>query len=281
MPFNSLNSSTSPIKILLDKRSIYLRKLVLDAFIKAGKGHVGGALSCIEIIRVLYDDIMNYRPKNPLWHDRDRFILSKGHSCLALYVVLADKGFFSLKELESCFSSNSFLGGHPERDILKGIEASTGSLGHGLSIGVGLAIAARNQRRDSRIFVLLGDGELNEGSIWEALLSASKHRLSNLTAIIDYNKVQSSGTVEEIQNLEPISEKFKSFGFETIEINGHDIISLQNTFNSLPISNNPTALICHTVKGKGLSIAEGNAEWHYKRLKSDDIKLIYSELEKR
>ncbi|MFC1646116.1 transketolase [Candidatus Omnitrophota bacterium] len=263
----------------LDARSLYLRKLIIMAAEKAKRGHFGGALSMIEILRVLYDDIMQYRPKDPRWKKRDRFILSKGHGCLALYAILADKGFFSIDELKDCFQKNSCLGGHPEIGKVLGIEASTGSLGHGLSLGIGMALAIRMQNNKSRVFVLLGDGELNEGSIWEAAMYASKHKLANLTTIIDYNKVQSAGTTKEILDLEPLVEKWKSFGFQTKEVDGHNLKELKKVFEGLPFKKDkPSAIICHTVKCKGIPFAEDDAKWHYKRIDDAMIKKMYAAL---
>ena len=249
---------------VLDQRSIYLRQLIIAALEKSGRGHVGGALSVIEILRVLYDDILRYRPDEPNWKQRDRLIFSKGHGCLALYAILTDKGFFSPAELNRCFQEGSFLGGHPEFGKVPGVEASTGSLGHGLSLGVGMALAARMQKRKTRIFVVLGDGELNEGSIWEAAMHAKKHKLSNLMLVIDHNKMQCAGSTKEILDLEPLAEKWLSFGFQVKEVNGHDTVALKKVFKALPFSkHSPSAIICHTVKCKGIAFAEGDAKWHY------------------
>ena len=258
----------------LDERSLYLRRLVLGVVRSAGRGHVGAALSLIEMVRVLYDDVLRINPKNPGEPDRDRAILSKGHGCLALYVLLADRGFFPLSELEGFCGTDSILGGHPEYGMVPGVEASTGALGHGLSIGVGLALAARMRGRSYRTFVLLGDGEINEGSVWEAAMSAAKHGLDNLVALIDYNKLQSYGRTDYVLPLEPLADKWSSFGFGVDELNGHDVGALRNTLKKLPVvPGKPTAIICHTVKGKGLPAAESNADWHHKN------KLTDSELE--
>ncbi len=256
----------------LDERSWYLRRLVFRALEKGGRGHIGSTLSLVEIIRVLYDDVLRYRPAEPKWEGRDRFVLSKGHGCLALYVVLADKGFFPVAELDRFCRFESILGGHPET-IVPGVEACTGALGHGLSIGVGMAIAVRNRRRDSRVIVAMGDGEINEGSVWEAAACADKHRLGNLTAIIDYNKIQSAGSVFEIQNMEPLADKWASFGFQVFECNGHDVGELRRVLaEATRISAaQPRVVICHTVKGKGVPEAENNAEWHHRSNMSDDV----------
>jgi transketolase len=249
----------------LDERSKYLRRLVVRGLEGGGRGHVGSSLSLIEIMRVLYDDVLRHRPKDPQWRNRDRMILSKGHGCLALYAMLADKGFIPLETLDTFCHRDSILGGHPEAGKIPGVEASTGALGHGLSVGVGMALAARMQERDSRIFVCTGDGEINEGSIWEAAMCASKHKLDNLAVIVDYNKIQSAGPTREIQDLEPLVDKWEAFGFATTEVDGHDVAELRGVFRRLPFSpQRPSAIICHTVKGKGLPFAENDANWHHK-----------------
>jgi transketolase len=248
----------------LDERSRHLRSLVVRGLAGGNRGHVGSSMSLIEILRVLYDDILRFDPKNPDWPERDRCILSKGHGCLALYAVLIDKGYFGADELDRFCHVDGRLGGHPERGKVPGVEASTGALGHGLSIGVGMALAARMQRRSSRVFVIMGDGEINEGSVWEAALCAGKHKLSNLCALIDYNKIQSAGPTAEIQDLEPLVDKWKSFGFATVDVDGHDIGQLQAVLKDVPLyGKKPTAIICHTIKGKGIPFAEGNPKWHH------------------
>jgi transketolase len=270
-----------PLQPELDERSKYLRRLVVRGLEGGGRGHVGSSMSLIEIIRVLYDDVLRYRPKEPKWRDRDRMILSKGHGCLALYVLLADKGFIELETLDTFCRRDSILGGHPEAGKIPGVEASTGALGHGLSVGVGMALAARMQRRDSRVFVVMGDGEINEGSVWEAALCAGKHRLSNLTAIVDYNKIQSAGTTREIQDLEPLADKWRAFGFAPVEVDGHDVTALRNLFRRLPLAGDkPTAIICHTVKGKGIPFAENDPNWHHKaKISADVMSKLYGALE--
>jgi transketolase len=256
----------------LDGRSRYLRKLVVRALEGGERGHVGSSMSLIEIMRVLYDDVLRYRADDPKWDGRDRMILSKGHGCIALYVILADKGFFPLETLDTFCRRDSILGGHPEAGKVPGVEASTGALGHGLSIGVGMALAARIQKRDSKVVVVCGDGEINEGSVWEAAMCAGKHKLSNLTAVIDYNKIQSAGPTREIQDLEPLVDKWRAFNFNPVEVDGHDVEALRKVFSRLPASaDKPTAIICHTVKGKGISFAENDANWHHKSKISQDV----------
>ena len=267
--------------LALDQRSKYLRKLVVRALEGGGRGHVGSSMSLIEIMRVLYDDILRYRPDDPKWNERDRMILSKGHGCIALYVMLADKGFISLEALDTFCRRDSILGGHPEAGKVPGVEASTGALGHGLSIGVGMALAARLQKRDSRVIVVMGDGEINEGSVWEAAMCAGKHRLSNLTAVIDNNKIQSAGPTSEIQDLEPLLDKWRAFNFAPVEVDGHDVGALRDVFGNLPLAHDrPTAIICHTVKGKGIAFAENDANWHHKsKIGKDMLAQLYGALE--
>jgi transketolase len=251
----------------LDERSLQLRRLVLRALTAADKGHVGSALSLIEILRVLYDHIVKHDPKRPTWDDRDRVILSKGHGCLALYALLADQGYFPHETLDRFCEWGSPLGGHPERDLELGFEASTGALGHGLPFGVGMALANRRRGKTSRVFVVVGDGELNEGSCWEALLLACKHRLSNLTVIVDRNAQQQCGPCDAVLPMEPLRSKFASFGADAIEVDGHSTDLLLDAFRwaTSQKSGPPHVVICQTVKGKGIPVAEHNAEWHYRR----------------
>lgn len=264
----------------LDERSKYLRGLTVRALKGGGRGHIGSTLSLIEILRVLYDDILKFDAKNPLWKERDRCILSKGHGCLALYAILADKGFFPMEELDKFCRPSGILGGHPEYGKVPGVEASTGALGHGLSIGIGMALAARIRKKSHKIFVVMGDGEINEGSVWEAAMCAGKHKLDNLIAIVDYNKVQSAGPTREIQDLEPLLDKWRAFNFATTEVDGHDVEALKALFKKMPLAaGKPTAIICHTVKGKGLSFAENDAKWHHQSsIKADIFAKIEAEL---
>ena len=252
------------MSIALDKRSKELRSLIVRGLKGGNRGHVGSSMSLVEILRVLYDDILRFDPQNENWTARDRCILSKGHGCLALYAILADKGYFSADNLDSFCHFNGILGGHPEAEKVPGVEASTGALGHGLPIGVGVALAARMKKEDFNVFVIMGDGEINEGSIWESAFSASKHQLHNLTVIIDYNKIQSAGFTSEILELEPLKEKWNSFGFQTQEVNGHDVLKLKSVLELKGQEiRGPRAIICHTIKGKGIDFAENNPKWHH------------------
>jgi transketolase len=265
-------SAVMPETSPLDERSRYLRRLIVRGLEGGARGHVGSSLSLVEILRVLYDDILRYRAEEPKWPQRDRMILSKGHGCLALYVILADKGFIPLETLDTFCRRDSILGGHPESAKVPGVEASTGALGHGLSYGVGMALAARIDRRDSRVMVVMGDGEINEGSVWEAALCAGKHRLSNLTAVVDYNKIQSAGPTREVQDLEPLLDKWRAFNFAVVEVDGHDVTALRDVFRRLPLApDRPSAIICHTVKGKGVAFAENDANWHHKSKIGQDV----------
>jgi transketolase len=265
----------------LDERSRDLRLLIVRGLAGGGRGHIGSSMSLVEILRVLYDDILNHRPHEPHWPERDRCVLSKGHGCLTLYAVLADKGYFPIDELDNFCRRDSILGGHPEAGKVPGVEASTGALGHGLPIAVGLALAQRMRGRKSRVFVVLGDGEIDEGSVWEAALSAHKHKLANLTAILDYNKVQSAGATAEILDLEPLADKWRAFGFGLTEVDGHDVSALRKVLRQVPIAaDRPSMVICHTVKGKGLSFAENSAAWHHKsNLKREQIDEMLRALE--
>lgn len=267
-------------KTKLDQRSKYLRHRIIETLDATRRGHVGAALSLVEILRVLYDDILRYDPKNPKWSQRDRCILSKGHGCLALYVVLQDKGYFPEEELWKFCEEDGILGGHPEIKV-PGVEASTGSLGHGLPIGVGMALNAKFEKSDHRVFVIVGDGECNEGSIWEAALCAGKHKLDNLTVVVDYNKYQSYGPTSVVQNLEPFADKWKAFGFAVQEVDGHDVGALAAAFSAVPLAaDKPTAIICHTLKGKGMGCTEGNLKWHHKSgIKDEEIQQLFMELE--
>lgn len=264
----------------LDKRSIELRRTIINVLGCAGRGHLGTAFSIVEILRVLFDSILHYDPKNPKWPRRDRFILSKGHGCLALYVMLAEKGFFPEEELWKFCKFEGILGGHPDPKI-PGIEVSTGSLGHGFCVAIGMAINAKYEKSDHKVFVVLGDGECDEGSVWESAMSASKHKLDNLIAIVDYNKQQSYASTYEVLDLEPFADKWRSFGFGVKEVDGHSVKALEKIFTKVPVQvGKPSVIICHTVKGKGISYVENNLEWHHKSgLKEPDIQILLKSLE--
>ena len=273
---------TKTVSPVLDGRSLELRRRIGHVLGRGGRGHVGTSLSLVEILRVLYDKVLRYDAKNPRWPQRDRFLLSKGHGCLALYVMLQEKGFFPEEELWKFCSFDGILGGHPDPKV-PGIEVSTGSLGHGLPIGVGMALNAKYEKAPHRVFVVLGDGECDEGSVWEAAMSAAKHKLDNLVVLIDYNKHQSYASTYEVLDLEPFSDKWTSFGFNCREVDGHDVAALERVLASTPFaSGKPNAIICHTIKGKGISFAENNLKWHHKSsVKDSDVQELLKALEGR
>ena len=247
----------------LAKKSIEYRKNILKYIYNANAGHTGGSLSCIDILNVLYNHVLNVSPKNFTSPDRDRYIQSKGHSVEALFVVLADKGFFPESDLETLCKYESHYIGHPTKKV-KGIEQNTGALGHGLPIAAGTAIAAKLDNKKFRVFTLLGDGELPEGSNWEAALTASQYKLDNLCAIIDNNKLQITGPTSEVCNTEPIDAKFQSFGWAVRHVDGHDLKALRDMFDELPFSESkPNLIIAHTIKGKGISYMENTVKWHH------------------
>ena len=247
----------------LAKRSIEYRKNILKYIFHANAGHTGGSLSCIDILNVLYNHVLNVSPENFTSPDRDRYIQSKGHSVEALFVVLADKGFFPVTDLETLCKYRSHYIGHPTKKV-QGVEQNTGALGHGLPISVGTALAAKMDDRKFRVFTLLGDGELPEGSNWEAALAAAHYKLDNLCAIIDNNKLQITGTNAEVMNTDPIDAKFESFGWAVRQVDGHDLKALKEVFDSMPFEKGkPNAVIAHTIKGKGVSYMENEVKWHH------------------
>lgn len=247
----------------LAKKSIEYRKNILKYIYNANAGHTGGSLSCIDILNVLYNHVMNTSPENFDSPDRDRYIQSKGHSVEALFVVLADKGFFPESDLETLCKYKSHYIGHPTKKV-RGVEQNTGALGHGLPISVGTAIAGKMDNKNFRVFTLLGDGELPEGSNWEAALTAAHYKLDNLCAIIDNNKLQITGPTTEVCNTDPIDAKFESFGWAVRHVDGHDLSALAETFDELPfIEGKPSLVIAHTVKGKGISYMENTVKWHH------------------
>lgn len=263
----------------LENFSKKARYLMVEALTCAGCGHPGGAFSSIDAMVALYFAVMKINPKNPHLSNRDRFILSKGHSSVALYSILHLRGFMDKKTLLSFRQDNSCLSGHPDMHKVAGVEMSTGSLGHGLSVGVGLAWAAKYDKAKYRIFVLMGDGETQEGSVWEAAMSASHYNLDNLIAIIDRNMIQIDGFTEEVMALEPYKQKWQAFGWEVSDINGHDMSQIVSTLNSVPFKRNrPSLIILNTIKGKGVSFMENNPVWHGKALKDEYAKKALCEV---
>src|SRR5579862_5022997 len=240
-----------------------MRRELIEMITEAKSGHPVGSLSATDIIVTLYYDVMRHDPKNPKWADRDRFILSKGHCCPILYAVMAEFGYGPKDQLNSLRKLGSVYQGHPDVRFLPALEASTGSLGEGLSLAIGMGMAAALDGSPSRTYVVLGDGEIQEGQIWEAAMFAPFHLLDNVVAIVDYNRIQLDGFVKDIMDLEPLVEKWRSFGWHTIEVDGHDIPALQKAFSEAEaVKGKPTAIIAHTIKGKGVSFMENNPKFH-------------------
>ncbi|NWG14968.1 MAG: transketolase [Acidobacteria bacterium] len=256
-----------------------LRRMVIDMAYRAGSGHCGGSLSCAEILLTLYRCVLKVRPAEPNWPDRDRFILSKGHAAPMLYAVLARLGFFPVEWLGTLRQLGSPLQGHPDMCKTPGIDMSTGSLGMGLSAGIGMAWSARLQGKSWRVFVLVGDGELNEGQNWEAAMLASKLALSNLVLIVDLNQVQLDGPTSVVMPLGSVSDKFRAFGWSVRECNGHSLADLIRVIPVLPGGNQPAVLIARTVKGKGVSFMEGDHRWHGAPLTLEDYRTAIADLE--
>jgi len=256
-----------------------IRKKILKMMYESQTSHIGSCLSCVEILTILYFRILKIDPKNPLTEKRDRFILSKGHGAAALYATLGQRGFFPEKILDTYCQDGGKLPGHSTRNCVSGVEVSTGSLGHGLPMGVGMAVAAKNDGKDYRIFVLMSDGECEEGSVWEAAMFATHHKLDNLIGIIDYNKLQAFGRTNEIMALEPLKDKWSAFGWEVKEVNGHNFSDMEKALSKIPFKKGkPSLLIAHTIKGKGISFMEDKLEWHYKNLTEGEYELALKEL---
>lgn len=263
---------------MLQKEAQELRITIIEMIHKAQSGHPGGSLSCVEILTVLYEQVMNIKPEEPDWPDRDRFILSKGHAAPALYAVLAKKGYFEHEKLYTLRQLGSFLQGHPSMLALPGVDMSTGSLGMGISVGAGMALAAKLTGKSYRTFVLCGDGELQEGQNWEAMMAISKWNLNNLVTIIDRNHVQLDGSVEQVLPMGNLESKLESFGLDTIACNGHSVKELMDALNTAVKSEKPVAIIAETVKGKGVSFMEGKSLWHGKQIGDDEYVQAINEL---
>jgi transketolase len=263
----------------LELKSLEYRKTILRIIKHGGAGHTAGNLSCIDILNVLYNAIMNVSPANFTDPNRDRYIQSKGHSVEALYTVLADQGFYPESELDTLNQFQSHFIGHPTRKV-PGVEQNTGALGHGLSIAVGTALAAKMDGRAYRVFTLLGDGELAEGSSWEASMSAAHYGLDNLVAIVDRNTLQITGPTEEVNALEPLEDKFRSFGYAVRHCDGNSVSELRETLEQVPFaSGKPNLLIAHTIKGKGISFMENALKWHHKVPNDEQYEQAMQELD--
>lgn len=263
----------------LEEKSKELRKIILRTICKGGGGHIPASLSIVEILTVLYYNILKIDPANLKDPLRDRFILSKGHAGVALYAILADKSFFDKRHLDTFGKRGSVLGGHPDMYKVPGVEASTGALGHGFPFGVGVALAAKMDRKDYRVFVLVGDGECQEGSVWEAALFAPQHKLDNLIVIIDYNKYQALDSLERIVSLEPLVDKWQAFGWAVKEVDGHNFSQLLDVFKSVPFTKDkPSLIIANTIKGKGISFMENVPIWHFRLPNKEEMKIACNEL---
>lgn len=267
------------LKKELKKTACKIRLGVIKGVYSAKSGHPGGSLSVADIMAYLYFSYLNVKAEQPKWEDRDRFVLSKGHCAPALYTALALKGFFPLDEIEKLRKTGEMLQGHPDMKKIPGVDFSTGSLGQGLSGAVGMALAAKLDNKDYRVVAVCGDGEIQEGQIWEAAMFASAKKLSNLTVVVDNNNLQIDGTVEEVNSPYPIAEKFAAFGFNTIEINGHCFDEIDEAFRNADLcTDKPTAIIAKTVKGKGVSFMENNVSWHGSAPNQEQYELATAEL---
>lgn len=265
----------------LEKKAYELRKLCLDTVVWAGSGHVGGALSAMDIFTILYDKYLNVDPSNPTWEDRDRFIMSKGHVGVGFAPVLSTKGYFPKELLKEYNHTGSKLGMHLDSTKVPGVDYSSGSLGHGLPVAVGTALAAKLQKKDYMTYCLLGDGECNEGSIWEAAMSISHYNITNLITIVDRNQCMIDGRTEDVMALEPFGDKWRSFGFNVIEIDGHDFAEISDAIDSaLENKEKPVVIIANTFKGCGIDFIQDNYKWHYGSFDSERYDLAQESLEK-
>ncbi len=254
------------------------RRLILETLVEARSGHPGGSLSAVELVVALYYSVMKHDPKRPTWPERDRFILSKGHAAPLLYSVLAQQGYFSLEELKTLRKINSLLQGHPDPRKTPGVEMAAGSEGIGLSVGIGEALAAKIDNKDYRVYVMMGDGEMQEGQIWEAAMCASKYRLDNLCGIVDRNGIQQDGLTEQIMPIEPLASKWKAFNWNVIQVDGYNFEQILEAFNAASqMRNKPTVIIAHTTKGKGVEFMEWSPEYHGKVPDRKSIETIVKE----
>ncbi|MFQ5956433.1 MAG: transketolase [Candidatus Brocadiales bacterium] len=263
----------------LEGKAKKVRTHIIRMLAKAGSGHPGGSLSAADLIVGLYYGKLRHDPENPDWPDRDRFVLSKGHSCPALYAVLAEMGYFPVSELDTLRQFGSRLQGHPDCHLTPGIEISSGSLGQGLSVGLGMALAAKIDKKDYRVYVMLGDGEIEEGQVWEAAMAASHYGLDNLCAILDNNGLQIDGPINAVMSPLPIPEKWLAFGWNVIEIDGHDMVKILKAYDEVEtLEGKPTIIIAKTVKGKGVSFMEGEVDWHGKAPNQEQAEKALAEL---
>ncbi len=267
-------------KLDLMKKATCIRKYIIDEVFSAKSGHPGGSLSCADIMTVLYFDEMNVDVKNPKWEDRDRFVLSKGHCAPALYATLATKGFFPVEDLYTLRKTDSYLEGHPSMTYVPGVDMSTGSLGQGISAAVGMALAGKIDEKSYRVYSVLGDGEIQEGQVWEAAMAAAHYKLDNLTAFVDHNGLQIDGPTADVMNPDPVADKFAAFGWNVIVVDGHDVEAIKDAVDQAKtVKGKPTMVVCETVKGKGVSFMENNCDWHGSAPKQDQRDQAIAELD--
>lgn len=257
-----------------------MRREIIEMIGAAGSGHPGGSLSAVELVVTLYFDVMRHDPSNPKWPDRDRFILSKGHAAPVLYTAMAEAGYTPIDQLNTLRKLGSIYQGHPDVRFIPSLEASTGSLGEGVSLALGMSLAARLNGSPSRTYVMLGDGEIQEGQVWESAMFGAFHKVDNLVAIVDYNGIQLDGFVKDIMEVKPLADKWRAFGWHAIEINGHDIPAIQAAFQEAAQTKGmPTAIVAHTIKGKGVSFMENNPKFHGTAPTAAEVKLALQELQ--
>ena len=263
----------------LEQMAVTIRCDIIDMICTAAAGHPGGSLSAADVVTALYFRVMRIDPKNPDWPDRDRFILSKGHACPVWYAALAERGYFDKSHLKTLRQMGSILQGHPDMRKTPGIDMTAGSLGHGLSAGLGMALSGKLRQKDYHVFVIIGDGESQEGSIWEASMAAPNFKLDNLTAILDYNHLQNDYSVDDIMPIHPPVDKWQAFGWHVIEVDGHDFTQLSDAFaQAKKVKGQPTVIIAHTIKGKGVSFMENNVDFHGKAPSAAEVEIALKEL---
>ena len=262
----------------LEEQAVQLRRDIVEMIHAAKAGHPGGSLSAVDMITALYFHVMRIDPQNPRWEDRDRFVLSTGHACPALYAALARRGFFDPKHLTTLRQYHSILQGHPDMNKTPGIDISSGSLGNGLAIGVGMAMSGRLHHQDYMTYVMLGDGEVQEGMVWEAAMAAHHHDLGNLVAIVDCNGVQINGWVNEIMTVEPLADKWRAFGWNVVEVNGHNMKDLLTVLHTAKTMRHPTVILMRTVKGRGVSFMEDDCKWHGNSPSDEELVLAILEI---
>ncbi|MBA7634149.1 Apulose-4-phosphate transketolase subunit A [subsurface metagenome] len=284
LPEPGASASTAKAKSLsteeMEAIAKKLRRHIITMTGKAGSGHPGGSLSAVEIVTALYFRLLRHKPKDPQWTDRDRFILSKGHAAPLLYAALAECGYLPIDELITLRQLDSRLQGHTDRTVTPGVEMSAGALGQGLSFAIGVALAGRLNSQKYRVYVLLGDGECDEGQVWEGAMAAAHFKVDNLVAIVDNNGLQIDGWNRDVMNLDPFNQKWQTFGWHVIEVDGHDLAQLTGAFNQAKlVKGQPTVIIAHTIKGKGVSFMENNVSFHGKAPTAAEVEIALKELE--